>query len=210
MTTNPGRAGILTASGEVRVRFVRAGATLAAVGLVVGACGSSHPSASKASSSATTVAVSSSPTTAAATTTTTQPASKGDAAAVAVKLKAAGLPITGLIVYNAATDPNSLLGRPGQYTSKAAWVDTRVPASAVVGDDPGDVDAGGGIEVFSEASEAKSRAAYIQSLTQASPIFGVEYDYLAGDAVIRVSGKLTPAQAAAYGTTVGGKLYTGK
>lgn len=37
------------------------------------------------------------------------------------------------VVYNATTDPNRLLGRPGGYTSKATWADRRVkPGDAQV------------------------------------------------------------------------------
>lgn len=47
------------------------------------------------------------------------------AATFAADLKAAGLDITRLIVYTAATDPNHLLGRQDGYTSKVAWQDPR-------------------------------------------------------------------------------------
>lgn len=45
------------------------------------------------------------------------------ASALARRLKAAGLHIEGLIVYSAATDPNHLLDRQGEYISKVAWQD---------------------------------------------------------------------------------------
>lgn len=144
------------------------------------------------------------------TTATTKAPAKDTAAEVAAKLKAAGLPITGLIVYDATTDPNHLLGRPGQYTSKAAWVDTRLKVDPNVKLDPGDVGLGGGVEVFPDAAGARARADRIQSLTQAVPILGVEYDYLASGILVRVSGALTPAQAADYGTAVGGTLDSGR
>ncbi len=47
------------------------------------------------------------------------------ASALAARLKAAGLPVTHLIVYTAATDPNHEMGRQGGYTSKVAWQDRR-------------------------------------------------------------------------------------
>jgi hypothetical protein len=42
------------------------------------------------------------------------------ASALAARLKAAGLPVTHLIVYTAITDPNHEMGRQGGYTSKVA------------------------------------------------------------------------------------------
>lgn len=101
------------------------------------------------------------------------------------------------VVYNASTDPNHLLGRPGQYTSKAAFTDSRLTASQIQGDtDLGDVQAGGGVEVYPTAAGARQRAHYLYTLTTADPSLGVEYDFLAGPILLRVSGLLTPAQAA--------------
>jgi hypothetical protein len=98
-------------------------------------------------------------------------------------MKAAGLPITGVIVYSATTDPNHLLGRQGEYTSKDAWVD---PAAVTAGagspsSNPGGIEFGGGIEVFSTVADAEARLAY-----------------LAGLAILRLSNYLTPAQAAEF------------
>jgi hypothetical protein len=41
-------------------------------------------------------------------------------------LKSAGLPIGAVRSYTASTDPNKLLGRPGQYTGKANFRDRRL------------------------------------------------------------------------------------
>jgi hypothetical protein len=118
----------------------------------------------------------------------------GNAAVLAARMKAAGLPIKDLIVYNATTDPNHLLGRQGGYTSKTAWVD---PAAVAAGagspsSDPGGIEFGGGIEVFPSAADAQARLAYLKAFR---PPFGDGYDYLAGPAILRVSNYLTPAQA---------------
>jgi hypothetical protein len=51
------------------------------------------------------------------------------AAEIAARLKAAGLPVSALITYTAVTDPNHLLGRQGEYTSKVAWQDPRAIAA---------------------------------------------------------------------------------
>ena len=47
------------------------------------------------------------------------------AVVIAARLKAAGQPVRALITYTAVSDPNHLLGRQGEYTSKVAWQDPR-------------------------------------------------------------------------------------
>lgn len=101
------------------------------------------------------------------------------------------------VVVTAANDGNHLLGRPNEYTSKVDFSDSGVPASDAQGDTAGDVDFGGSIEVFPNATLAATRIKYIQAVTASIPALS-EYDYQAGTAVIRVSHYLTPAQAADY------------
>jgi len=101
------------------------------------------------------------------------------------------------VVFTAETDPNGLLGRPGGYTSKATFVDDRIDVSQVVDNQPGAVDLGGSVEVFENAAGARQRADYVEQVTQALPAFA-EYDYVFGPVLLRVSGQLTPGQAAAY------------
>jgi len=110
-------------------------------------------------------------------------------------LKAAGLPLSEIQEYTAETDPNHLLGRPGQYLVKASWHDARLPATPR----PGQIEVsdGGGIEVFTTAAQAQSRADYIQSLAKGLPALA-EYDFVHGPILLRVSKKLTPAQADEY------------
>lgn len=93
------------------------------------------------------------------------------------------------------TDPNRLLGRPGQYTSAATVVDQRVPEE--LRSDPTGVDAGAKVEVFSDESEAQARADYIGQIAEVSPL-GVEYDYQVGAVLLRVSKELPPATAEQY------------
>jgi hypothetical protein len=115
----------------------------------------------------------------------------------------AGTPSRITVVFTAATDPNHRLGRPNQYTSKASFSDRRVPSSDTVGDTKGSVDFGGSVEVFPNASEAKARAAYIQSVLKADPMLGTEYDYLNGPVLLRVSQYLTPSEAHTYKVALG-------
>jgi len=112
-------------------------------------------------------------------------------------LKAHGLPIGTIYVYTAETDLNHLLGRPGQYTGKAAFTDTRLPVSGDQGADIS-VSDGGSVEVFASVTDVQHRFAYIQQLSTSGNALFAEYEYLDGDAILRVSNALTPAQAAAY------------
>lgn len=99
----------------------------------------------------------------------------------------------------AATDGNHLLGRPGQYTSKIDFEDTRIKASDVQGVEKGDVTRGGSIEAFANAADAQTRAKYVEAVTKSMPALN-EYDYVHGTVLVRVSHLLTPDQAAAYKT----------
>jgi hypothetical protein len=115
--------------------------------------------------------------------------------------KVASAKLSGTVT--ADNDPNHLLGRPNQYTSKVTFTDSRIKASDVEYTKPGDVDRGGAIEVFGSPSDAQIRAKYIQAVTKSMPALA-EYDYVHGTAVVRVSHFLTPAQAAVYKTAANG------
>lgn len=97
----------------------------------------------------------------------------------------------------ADNDPNHLLGRPNQYTSKVTFTDSRIKAADVEYTKPGDVDRGGAVEVFGSAADAQARAKYIQAVTKSMPALA-EYDYVHGSVLVRVSHYLTPDQAATY------------
>lgn len=121
-------------------------------------------------------------------------------AAAAFKVVAAAVPTaTGNAPVTAESDPNHLLGRPGQYTSKVTFADTRIKTADTEGLQPGDVQLGGSIETFTTPTEAQARAAYIQAATKTIPALA-EYDYVHGVHVIRVSHYLTPTQAGEYKT----------
>lgn len=99
--------------------------------------------------------------------------------------------------YTAANDPNHLLGRPNGYSSKAAFADSRVPADQVEYMAQDAVERGGSVEVFADEAGAKARMQYIQTLAQGFP-GAVEYDYVHGAVLVRVSRILTPDQAKDY------------
>ncbi|WP_328884725.1 hypothetical protein [Streptomyces sp. NBC_00299] len=100
-------------------------------------------------------------------------------------------------VYTEANDPNHLLGRPGGYTSKAAFSDSRVSSADVEGLDKDALERGGSVEVFKTEDEAKSRAEYIETIAKSMPS-ATEYHYIVGGILIRVSKLLTPTQAKDY------------
>jgi hypothetical protein len=103
------------------------------------------------------------------------------------KLAAPGAALAGsFTAYTAATDPNHLLGRQHEYTSKINCE-------------------GGSIEVFPNAAYAKARETYVQAFT--CP-FGDGYDYLDGSALLRLACAMTPAQAQANETLFKKALVT--
>jgi hypothetical protein len=114
---------------------------------------------------------------------------------VIVKLRAAGPPVGKIRVYDASNDGTRLLGRPGQYTGKVNFRDTRI-------EDGGAgfaVSSGGSIEIFATRADAKRRADFVSAIFEsASPSIPSEYDYLVGNAFLRLSPVLTPTQARKY------------
>ena len=85
------------------------------------------------------------------------------------------------------------LGRPGGYTSKAAFTDTRVDPAQARGSES--IDRGGGVEVFATAQAAQQRGQYVQRVAQAVPLLGSGYVYAAGPVLLRLTGVLIPPQA---------------
>lgn len=110
--------------------------------------------------------------------------------AIVDALSASDLPITDLEVFDAETDPNSLLGRPGQYTIKVSWEDGRLTDS---------LDPVGTIEVFPDVESMQRRADYVEQIGQDAPML---LQWIFTDertsAVLRVSSDLTPDQADEY------------
>ncbi|WP_426507250.1 hypothetical protein ACPPVO_53900 [Dactylosporangium sp. McL0621] len=125
---------------------------------------------------------------------------KMDAKAAADALAAAGLPVTNVAAQDENTDPNNLLGRPGGYLSRASF---DVPG----GDkdaEPYDIDHGGVVEVFADASAAQARSKYIQDAQKSMQILGTEYHYLNGSVLVRITGKVKPSVAKPFEAAVAG------
>lgn len=111
---------------------------------------------------------------------------------VAKLLAKAALPVQNVTVLDAATDPNSLLGRPGQYTSKITFFDGRHPKPGD-GSDTGE----NTIEVFSNAADAKTRHDYVEQVTKGMPML-TQYMLLQGKALVRFDKVMLPAEVDGY------------
>ena len=101
-------------------------------------------------------------------------------------------------VYTAETDPNHLLGESNGYTSEATFTDNRISPVDTAGVRPGSIQKGGSVEVFADASSATIRRQRLGQLERNAPLPAGEYTFTNGPALLRVSGRLTPAQAAEY------------
>jgi hypothetical protein len=99
-------------------------------------------------------------------------------AAVADKAR---FPVKDATTYTAETDPNKLLGRPGQYVVKMGWKLEGEEAT---------------IEVFRSTEDAQKRADYTRQIGASAPMF-LQYVYLNSkrSAVLRLPKELTPAKA---------------
>jgi hypothetical protein len=102
-------------------------------------------------------------------------------------------------IVTAENDPDHLLGRPNEYTSKVTFSDTRISKADASGQEKGAVEQGGAIEAFANSTDAKARKDYIQTITKSFQALA-EYDYVYDSVLVRVSQYLTPTQSAAYKT----------
>jgi len=92
------------------------------------------------------------------------------------------------IAYTSSTDPDGLLGRPGQYVGKVVFVDRRVAP------------AGGSLEVFRNSTEVAARVAHLHQAGRPS-----EYLFTSGSTLLRLSMALPPAAAEDYATALGAR-----
>lgn len=125
-----------------------------------------------------------------APTTPARPASIVTSEEVAAALRGSGLPIADLTTYTAESDPNALLGRPGQYVAKVNWRDTRIPAEADTAR----------LEVFADAKAQAAWYAHNDALLRSGvpQLAGYIYRNDRMLAVLRLPRELTPDQAAEY------------
>jgi hypothetical protein len=85
--------------------------------------------------------------------------------------------------YTPDSDPDQLLGLPGQYVSKTAFVDDRVAPY------------GGIVEVFGATGDRVARTVTLQKFSQPQ---SQEYYFGVGVVLLRLSGSLAQAQANDY------------
>lgn len=104
---------------------------------------------------------------------------------VILVFKNSGVPIENIKIYTVETDPNKLLGRPGQYMEKINWNDNRVK------------DANGTVEIFKSQEELENRKAYIEKNHKNFPNL-TQYIYAHKNALIRLDHDFTPMQADEY------------
>lgn len=119
-------------------------------------------------------------------------ASPKDASQIAASLVSAGLKLQNIKAETAESDDNHLLGRPGQYTSKVFFYDSRHPKPGA-GNDEGE----NTIEVFANAADAKRRKDYIENVTKDAP-FMQQYMVLQGPVLARFDKVLLPAEVEQY------------
>jgi hypothetical protein len=123
-----------------------------------------------------------------------------DAKAVVDALKAAGLPLSSIAEQDENTDPNNMIGRPGRYTSRAS---ADVPGADTTADKY-TIDRGLVVEVFASAADADARSKYLQDNLKSMEFLGTEYHFRPTDKqiLVRLSGKVKPAQAKKFETAV--------
>lgn len=120
------------------------------------------------------------------------PASTPKPVPVAISLKQVvrafeKLPVTKAIVYDETTDPNGLLGRPGQYVEKMNFIDSRDK------DKKHDCS----IEIFRNTEDAQTRKTYLDAIGKSSSMFA-SYSYLHKNVLVRISFGVLPTDAEAY------------
>jgi hypothetical protein len=118
-------------------------------------------------------------------------ASSVDAPTAVSRLVAARL-VLDPVSTTAASDPNHLLGRPGQYTSRTTFTIRGVTSSRVASADAQTCARGGCVEQWPDAAAANARATYIAGVAKQLPA-AVEYDFVRPDGLLlRVGGTATP------------------
>lgn len=105
--------------------------------------------------------------------------------------KDAGLSVIDEVIYTSSTDPNKLLGRPGEYIAKINFNDSNFSET---GDTPELT-----IEQFSNKEDMEKRRDYIQTITDSSSLNAFKY-YIYDNNVFlfRIPYDVTPEKAAEY------------
>ncbi len=102
-------------------------------------------------------------------------------------LTSSDLPISAVTPLTATTDPNRLLGQPGQYSGKVVWRDARAPDAEVA------------IELFEDADALENRRRLLDEVSRASTALAQHlYTSPSRLALVRVPRALSEDQARIY------------
>lgn len=111
---------------------------------------------------------------------------------VMTALKNADLPIINEIMYTEQSDPNNLLGRPGQYVGKVNFSDKRIEKTSR--DKQGCT-----VEVFASLTDMENRKSYLNAVTGPTSVGpGKQYIYAHKNALLRLEFAMLPKDAAVY------------
>jgi hypothetical protein len=108
------------------------------------------------------------------------------------KVRYAGVGATSISLNTNRTDPNHLLGKPGQYVARGSYDLPGGARWATDGAGARTIDRGGVIELFTTQTKAKARAAYIKSAIRSvnrswPGLLDGEVHCLRGNALIRTT-----------------------
>lgn len=92
-----------------------------------------------------------------------------------------------IVIYTEETDPNSLLGRPGQYIGKLNFTDTRYKVGT---------ESFGTIEIFKNKEDLEERYQYVENVTKGTPY--LMYQFKHENLLLRLPHEMTPTQAKEY------------
>ena len=102
-------------------------------------------------------------------------------------LEDAGFPILDVEIYDENTDPNAVLGRPGEYIGKFNFTHEPKPETYQLLT----------IEIFEKEADAKKRSAYVEETIEDLGFMG-EYIYLDSVYLLRIPYDLTAEEAELY------------
>lgn len=109
--------------------------------------------------------------------------------------------VTDVLVWDEETDINRVLGRPGEYISKADFSDDRVDESWSTEDERMKYGLNGGtLEIFSSESDCTKRTNYLKKFmsTDLGTLGLTQYVYKYPKALFRVSFDVVPSEAEVY------------
>lgn len=164
--------GIMDQNGRIGLKALLRVTGLAFAALQVQACGNTPDAANVSAAQA--------------------PAATLTAAGVLKTLTDHGVKVVNVREVTESSDDNHLLGRPGQYTSKLFFYDSRHPKQS-----GNDTEGESTIEVFTTPEDAQRRRDYIDTVTKGMP-FALQYQLLYGRALVRLDKILTPSEVAEY------------